>query len=249
MTEITPLGPSHFSINADYTESVFLHYYQQIHHVLVMNPRTVLIVGVGDHLVSDFLKRKGLSVKTLDNDPFLQPDYLRDIRQSLTINEDFDVVLASEIFEHFRFSQFESALKNLKPVAGNFLVISLPYPTVRLFPPRPKYGKVVSCEGRIYTYLPQYFYTPVAKFYIFLKRIILYKFDVVRAWRSTFKPPEYPDDKADVHHWDLGCWRTRRSMVRRIIRKHFKILHEKVYINTNCVFFTLEKRSNETQLT
>ena len=237
------LGPSHFNVNADYTPYTFLHYYQQLHHVLELKPSSVLVIGVGDHLVSDFLRRKGIVVKTLDNDPDLHPDYLKDVRAQLDIANTFTVVLASEVFEHFRFSQFEDAIVNLKPVVGKFLVLSIPYPTIRLFPARTKYGRIVSCEGRLYTYLPLQPYQDLINFLRFLKRLIRFRFHVFSAWRAAFIKSDLPDNKLDVHHWDLSQRGAGRRVVREILRKHFRLIMEKAYVNTNCVFYVLERPS------
>lgn len=237
-----PLGPSYFNVDADYTEFTFIGYYQQIRHVLQLKPKTLLVIGVGDHLVSDFLQRKGIAVKTLDVDPDLRPDFERDIRKPLSITEKFDVVLACEVFEHFAFMDFETAIENIVPVVGKYLVISMPYPTIRLFPRRSKYGRIVSCEGRLYTYLPWNLYRDAFNFLRFLKRIGRYKLHLASAWRDAFNEPKWPSTKYDVHHWDLSRTGTSRRDVRRILSKHATLIEQKVYYDTNCVFFTLERR-------
>ena len=239
---VEALGPSYFNINADYTESTFISYLQQIRHVTQLQPRTVLVIGVGDHLVSDFLKRKGFDVKTLDVDPDLKPDYLCDIRRPLPIGEKFDLVLACEVFEHFPFKDFEKSIENIVPVVGTHLVISMPYPTIRLFPPRPKYGRIISCEGRLFTYLPWQLYRDAFNFLRFLKRVWRYRFRIALAWHAAFKKPEWPSDKVDVHHWDLSQSGTGREQVKHILSRQLTFMDEKIYINTNCVFFILRRR-------
>jgi hypothetical protein len=66
-----------------------------------------------------------------------------------------------------------------------------------------------------------------------------------RCFRSAFrffKLPEYPDDRVNVHHWDLGWTATIRKTVRNIFLKHFELIEERTCVDTNCVFFILRKR-------
>src|SRR5712671_3305985 len=96
---VTPLRDSVFNYT-DYMPERFLHYYQQITHVLEFQPKRMLEIGPGDHTVTDFLRRKGIEVETYDNDPKLDPTYLGDIRKALVTRGGYDLVLASEVFEH-----------------------------------------------------------------------------------------------------------------------------------------------------
>jgi len=234
------LGPSPFNYE-DYTVWRFIHYYQQIRHVMALRPQKVLEVGPGDHTVCDFMSRKGIEVRTLDADPNLQPDYVGDLRTDLPIAEKFDLVLASEVFEHMNLKWLDPVLKRIKQrlVSGGHLVVSVPYSTVRIFPTRGDYGRVFFCEGRVLTHIPLWVVRPLADLAMGLWRIL-----ACRCFRSAFrffKLPEYPDDRVDVHHWDLGWTATIRGTVRNIFLKHFELIEERTCVNTNCVFFILRK--------
>lgn len=231
---------------ADYSIYQFIHYYQQVYHVLKLSPKKVLEIGPGLGTVAHFLRGRGVVVKTYDIDPHLRPDYCGDVREPLRIDESFDVVLASEVFEHCNIKYLETILENLKKVIAQngCLVVSLPYSTIRLFPDKRyiRYGRFVSCAGRLYTRVPYYFLqfvlTPICGlFRIIVKRQITGAFDC----KPSF--PQYSDNECNVHHWDLGYWPTRRSRVRELLKKHFDIVEEKTYINTNSVFFTMRKCS------
>ena len=217
---VTRLEDSVFNYT-DYMPERFLHYYQQITHVQAFQPRRVLEIGPGDHTVTDFLRRKGVEVDTYDNDPKLQPTYLGDIRQPLVTHGPYDLVLASEVFEHMNIKWLPDILRNIRRVLAprGILLVSLPYSTLRLFPPRNNYGRIISCEGRLHTHIPLYFLHT-----LLLRRSVL---------------PTYPDDKFDVHHWDLGIRPTTRRAVRKIFAQQFDVVLEKAYVNTNCVFFAL----------
>ena len=127
----TKLGNSVFNYKS-YDEYRFIHYYQQINHILKLNPKSVLEIGPGDYTVTDFLRRKGIKVKTFDNDKLLNPDYIGDIR-NINIKEKFDLVLLSEVLEHVKFEYFEKIVRKLSEISKKWVVISLPYPHIRLF--------------------------------------------------------------------------------------------------------------------
>jgi SAM-dependent methyltransferase len=236
---VRPLGDSPFNYD-DYSPDRFLHYYQQTVQVLKHGPATVLEIGPGDHTVTDFLRRKGIAVETLDNDAALQPTYLADLREPLPIDRRYDLVLASEVFEHMNIAWLPRVLSHIREVIapGGVLVVSVPYSTVRLFPSRATYGRVVSCEGRLHTHIPLH----VADILVWpvraLHRVVVQRLGFRQALaRRTL--PRYPDDRFDVHHWDLGIAPTTRSVVRRILREQYVITAEQTCVDTNCVFFTL----------
>lgn len=235
------LGNSEFNY-ADYTVWRFVHYYQQISHILKLEPKRVLEIGPGDYTVTDFLQRKGIYVKTFDNDKELFPDYTGDIRNPLEINEKFDLVLASEVLEHVDFKYVEKIIQNFYKVinVNGYLVISLPYSTVRIFPKRPDYGRVVSCEGLLYTFVPFAWVYPIYGLYRFLFK--------KENFKKSFIPfSQYEDDekRLDVHRWDLGCQLNLKKRFRKIVSEYFKVEDEKVYINTNSIFYTLKKTAQK----
>lgn len=228
-----------------YSPERFLHYYQQIVHVLEYTPQTVLEIGPGDHTVTDFLRRKGIKVDTFDNDESLIPTYLGDIRHEMIVRIAYDLVLASEVFEHMNIKWLPQILENIKRVMVNngILVVSLPYSTVKLFPRKKNNGEragLISCEGRLSTAIPLYnFYAFIHPLRIFYKLLI--KRSGLKEALAKLEMPSYPDDEFNVHHWDLGIRPTTRKFVRKIFERYFSVLDEKIYLNTNCVFYILKK--------
>lgn len=243
MNDIQSLGESKFNYQ-DYTVWRFIHYYQQINHIMKLKPSRILELGPGDHTITDFLRRKNFYVKTFDNNKELHTDYFGDIREKLIIPESFDLVIASEVFEHANVKYLDQILKNINEVLieNGYLIVSLPYSTLRLFPRHTNYGKIASCSGVLYTYLPMYFFQPIFTIMRGFKKILVNHKKFCDAFK-LYKVPEYPDDKFDVHHWDLGYFPTTRRYVRSIFQQTFVIVEEKTYINTNCVFFTLQKKT------
>lgn len=248
MTEQQKLGDSIFNYT-DYTVFRFIHYFQQIQFILCLKPKRMLEIGPGDYTVTDFLRRKGFAVDTLDNDPLLRPDYLGDIRQPLQVKQTYDLIVAAEVFEHMNFKWLPTVLENLKAVLepGGHLLVSVPYSNIRFLPARPDYGKFLSCEGRIMTGLPWY----ALNFFQNPLRVVS-RFMRGWGWKRAFKLdslPVFPDDKYDVHHWDVGFFPTRASVVRRVMAEHFTLVQEKCYLDTNCVFYLLRKEGNHAKRT
>lgn len=223
----------------------FEHYYQQISHILSLKPRTVLEIGPGDYTITDFLRRRGIVVKTFDRED--GADYVGDMRAPPNIPETFDLILASEVFEHVKFHYLDGILGTFKAnlkADGKFL-ISLPYTTVRLFPKSKRYGRIVSCEGRLITGIPSWAAQPFATLLRGFRRL-LQGYNPRKAF-EYYVFPEYPDETFNRHHWDAGAYPTTRRRIREVIRKHFAILDEVVYLRTNCLFLILGQKGNSTK--
>jgi hypothetical protein len=239
---LTPLGKSPFNYN-DYTVWRFIHYWQQIDEVMRLGPKSVLEIGPGDHTVSDFLIRKGLDVVTADNDPAVKPDYLIDLlvpNFKDKFDRKYDICLLSEVLEHISFKYFVRILVEIGELA-RFIVISIPYTTIRLFPKRINYGRVISCEGRLMTNIPYYYLNIPLDILRFFKSLLSTRSLSVAKSKLRFGLINYPDS-FQGHHWDCGFWPFRPSVVRRLLANDFIIHSEKVYVITNCIFWVLSLR-------
>ena len=104
----------------------FIRYWSQIQEILKLNPRKVLEVGKGNGFVSDYLKKRGIALTTLDCDQTLEPDILGDIRKLPFQDNQFDVVSCYEVLEHLPFSEFNNALKELHRVSSRYVLLSIP---------------------------------------------------------------------------------------------------------------------------
>lgn len=233
-----PLGDSVFNYT-NYSVERFIHYYQQIDIIMRQRPKKMLEIGPGDYTVTDFFMRKGVIVKTLDNDPKLKPNYLKDIRGPLNIDEKFDLILASEVFEHMKLKWLDIILYNLKQLLeeNGVLLISIPYSTIKLFP-KVRGIRLVSNEGRLTTNIPMYYYRFFISMPLVFKKYIS-GMTLKNAFNSSNALPEYPDDHFNDHHWDLGYLPATRKTVKKIIKNHFIIIEENVHVNTNSVIYLL----------
>lgn len=116
----------------------WLSYWHQIHEsASLKNVRSILEVGPGNKIVADTLLKMGYSVKTLDNDPRIRPDFIGQIEKAKNLcqQKKFDLVLASEVLEHIPYTEFPSALQNLHELAKKYLILTLPYTSRGTFKP------------------------------------------------------------------------------------------------------------------
>lgn len=123
---------SHY-FDAKVSKSRFIMSYYQCRDVLNLNPKSILIVGVGSGLEGYYFKKLGLKVVTVDFDPSLEPDYVADVRkmpEAITTDR-FDVILCSHVLEYIPFKYFDEVLRNFSKF-GKHLVLYLP-PSVLQF--------------------------------------------------------------------------------------------------------------------
>jgi hypothetical protein len=103
-------------------------YYHQIEETLAFNPKSVLIVGVGDNIVGTILSQQNVNITTFDFDETLYPDILGDITNIKNIlqGKKFDVLICCQVLEHLPYENFEQILQQFSEITNN-VVISLPY--------------------------------------------------------------------------------------------------------------------------
>lgn len=111
-------------------------YYQIVNQVLFIKPRSILEIGPGNGIVTSILKQMGFSVKTLDLDDQLGPDYIADVANDDLTGKPggnkFDLVIAAQVLEHIRYEDFSKAIGNLAKIADR-AIISLPHTTDNSF--------------------------------------------------------------------------------------------------------------------
>jgi len=96
---------------------------------LVNKNDKILEIGPGNGTVTDYLRKRGPNVTTLDIDPDLNPDCIGDITELTKIFEpdSFDLILCAEVLEHIPFDDVETALKNIYEVTSCYAIVSIPH--------------------------------------------------------------------------------------------------------------------------
>ena len=122
----------YFSSNYE-DKNRWMSYWYQIKEVSDFYPESVLIIGKGSGLVSEYLKLSGKKTITLDIDESLNPDVTASVLKMPFKDNEFDAVLCAQVLEHLPYGDFSRALLEIKRVAKKGAVISLPHfgPAIR----------------------------------------------------------------------------------------------------------------------
>ncbi len=126
------------------TKARFISYWHQIDEIVQINPTTILEIGIGNGFVSDYLKKRGYNIKTIDIDERLKPDYIGNVLNLPFDDSSFQVVSCCEVLEHIPYENFKTALSEIYRVTNNYAIISIPDVTraYRLDIQIPKIGEI-----------------------------------------------------------------------------------------------------------
>jgi hypothetical protein len=92
----------------------------------------ILEVGKGNGFLFDYLKKRQIKIKTFDISKDLSPDYTGDVTEiGEIVKEKFEMVVCFETLEHIRFEDIPGTLDQIKEIASEYLIISVPQ--VRLY--------------------------------------------------------------------------------------------------------------------
>ncbi len=125
---MTQVPPDYYFSRKNLSLDRFISYYYQLNAVQESYPKNILFIGVGDSIVSDFLKRnKKYKITTFDFDAELNPDVVGDIRLLPFPDKLFDLVCVFEVLEHLPYEDVSAALKEISRVVKKDVVISVPH--------------------------------------------------------------------------------------------------------------------------
>ncbi|MEK7578828.1 MAG: methyltransferase domain-containing protein [Patescibacteria group bacterium] len=117
-----------YYFSKEYNDSKrWMSYWHQVREVLDFNPKSVLIIGKGSGLVSEYLKLVGIKTITLDIDESLNTDVVASVLKMPFSDNEFDAVLCAQVLEHLPYEDFGQALSEIKKAAKIGAVISLPH--------------------------------------------------------------------------------------------------------------------------
>ncbi len=104
----------------------FAGYWHQIGEILRLDPASVLEVGKGSGLVSEYLRSKRVSLVSMDIDPGLEPDVAGTCSRLPFKDSSFDLAACFQVLEHLPYENFGPALEEMARVVRRHIVISLP---------------------------------------------------------------------------------------------------------------------------
>jgi hypothetical protein len=142
---VKPQVEPHHYYNESYdSKGRFASYWHQINEIITRRPKTVLEAGIGNRLVSNYLKMRGINVITLDIDPRLRPDVAGSVLNMPFTDNSFEVVACYEVLEHLPYADFPKALSEIHRVSSRYAILSLPDSTraYRLDIQIPKVGEL-----------------------------------------------------------------------------------------------------------
>lgn len=116
-------------------EDRFFSYHQQLKEIFALSPKTMLEIGVGDNVVSSYIKQNSdISYRSLDIADDVKADVIGSVTDMPFPDKSFDLVCAFEVLEHIPFEQFDTALSEMARVASKAVLISVPHfgPPVKL---------------------------------------------------------------------------------------------------------------------
>ena len=108
----------------------FISYHYQIEAIRNIKKKNILEIGKGNGLVSDYLTKIGLKITTCDISKDLKPDIISSVTDLKIPDKSYDCVVAYQVLEHIPFDDFEKALLEMKRVSKDYVIISIPSPSL-----------------------------------------------------------------------------------------------------------------------
>ena len=198
----------------------FISYFYQIDSVIKTNPKTILEVGIGNKMVSNYLKQVGFDVVACDFNKKLNPDIVADIKNLPFKDGNFDVVLACEILEHIPFEDVQTAVSELHRVSKKNIIVSIPY----------------SCFFSSFVFAIN---LALRYFYKLLSLSLKFPF-FTHVFRVKDESHEWLGIK---HYWEMGTKHYSKKKVKNLLHEYCEIEKEfQPILNPYHYFFILEKR-------
>lgn len=112
----------------------WIHYFNQIRAVAYeirvrgkgLDGFSVLEIGPSHGLVTEYLRKFGVHVTTLDFKKSYKPDIVADVREIPLPDESYDMAIVCEVLEHMPFEDSLQALTELRRVTRRMVLMSVP---------------------------------------------------------------------------------------------------------------------------
>ena len=106
--------------------SRFCGYWHQIDRMREHKPEKMLEVGIGNGFVSNYFRRRGWDITTVDVRDYVKPDIVASVLDMPFDDNSFDLVACCEVLEHLDYENFSAALSEIRRVTKTDAVISVP---------------------------------------------------------------------------------------------------------------------------
>ncbi len=116
------VNKEHYSFEKYFYPGRWMSYWYQTKEISCKQDiKTVLDIGSGTTFMHDILKihRPDIEYKTLDIAKDIKPDFIGEVTAIPLPDSSYDAVTAFQVLEHIEFSDFESALLEMKRVSKN----------------------------------------------------------------------------------------------------------------------------------
>ena len=197
---------SHYNFEKYVDEHRWDSYYWQIVEALKAEGDNILVIGVGDGIVIDILKKYGRNVTTLDFDSKLKPDVTGSVTEiDKLVDGKYDAILCCQVLEHIPFGEFEGIIRMIKDKLNKSGIFILSLPNC-------------SIQWKINLKVPK---MPV------LDKRILTKKPFQKDW-------DIEKDGFGEHYWEINAKGTEEKVVKKLLRKYYTI--EKRFIPSNNLY-------------
>ena len=203
----------------------WLSYYYQIKEATSLMEgeicQSYLIIGAGDSIVPDVIKRVVLNtiggvdeeqilVDTFDFDSSLLPTYEGDLREiARIVKKKYDCIICCQVLEHLPYDQFEGILRQLKGICNRRFILSLPQHRLPF---------VIDVE------------TPW-----FRKALRCY---IEKSWVKSIP-------WNGQHYWEVGIRGHRRRDIVEVVSKYFDVERRYVAFGNSYHFFVISKKRED----
>jgi predicted SAM-dependent methyltransferase len=125
MTEAS-IDRSHYDFAAYVDIKRWCSYWHQVQETLALRPASILEVGVGNGVYRAVMQALHCPVTTVDVNPALAPDRVASVTELPFADGAFSMAVAFQVLEHLPYQQFRAAVGEMRRVAAEHVVISLP---------------------------------------------------------------------------------------------------------------------------
>lgn len=127
----TQVSLDHYDFLKYCSEGRWCSYYKQVEEIINSRAKSVLLIGIGDGIVSNIISKicGDIEVTTFDFSYELKPDIYGDIRElSSHLERKYDTIVCCQVLEHLPFEEFDKVLSQIRMCLkdNGKLILSLP---------------------------------------------------------------------------------------------------------------------------